>query len=286
MDNLEKQLANLPQAKLSYWADRKIKCKLYAFIIGKNCRQFLGHFVLANVVLRRTLAIAMIVIMIVGGTSFYAYANDSLTEGDVLYPLKRAVETVEKQVAFSQPAKIKTHEKLAERRLHEAALLSQADATAEPGRDSEQMHERIKKSLDEAVAETGSAVEQAKATGDDKTGPEAAERARDKEPKQSERLEAIAKNADLRHDEDLIKKVRETKEAMRQYRRELGKDEDREDKTKPKEEDKPSDQTKESAGDDVPEVRGSKIKTPVEDRRQEERDQRRQEEEAESKESD
>ena len=56
--------------------------------------------------------------------SGFAYASEEVTQGNILYPLKRFMENVEIGFPKSAAAKIKTYEKLADRRLDEAKVLS------------------------------------------------------------------------------------------------------------------------------------------------------------------
>lgn len=63
-------------------------------------------------------ALAVIVLL---GTSTYAYASSAVTEGDALYPLKTKIENVEGSFKTSPEAQARFHAKLLRRRMQEMA---------------------------------------------------------------------------------------------------------------------------------------------------------------------
>jgi hypothetical protein len=71
---------------------------------------------------------AIVLPCLMGGTSVYAYSSPSVTEGNVLYPVKRGIETVRVHFAGSPADRATIHLQLYERRLDEAERLLETRA--------------------------------------------------------------------------------------------------------------------------------------------------------------
>lgn len=77
---------------------------------------------------KTAIGFAIILPCLMGGTSAYAYSSSSVTEGSVLYPVKRGIETVRVHFAVTPEDRAVIHLQLYERRLDEAERLSEARA--------------------------------------------------------------------------------------------------------------------------------------------------------------
>jgi len=126
MDQLEELLSQLPQAKLGRSADWRLLLSLRLKMLQKKLAAGLSgarmkRFSMAGVY-------ALVLVLVFGSTSIFAYASESILPGDQLYPLKLAVEEVEKQIAITPKAKIKVRQKISERRMKEAVLMSRSIA--------------------------------------------------------------------------------------------------------------------------------------------------------------
>lgn len=84
----------------------------------------------ARVLLMKKMAVGFAIILpfVMGGTSAYAYSSPSVTEGNVLYPVKRGIETVRVHFATSPEDRTTIHLQLYERRLDEAERLLETRA--------------------------------------------------------------------------------------------------------------------------------------------------------------
>ena len=71
----------------------------------------------------KTLVTSTIVLALFSTTTIYAYNNDSVTNGSILYPLKRSTENVEELLATTPQAKTDHYNKMAKRRMRELAIL-------------------------------------------------------------------------------------------------------------------------------------------------------------------
>lgn len=78
-------------------------------------------------VIRRTaVGFAIAIPVLLGGTSAYAYSSPSVTEGSVLYPMKRGIEVIQLRFVSSPEDVADLHLQLYERRLDEAERLLDA----------------------------------------------------------------------------------------------------------------------------------------------------------------
>jgi len=170
MTDLEKKLNGLPKARLSRSADLRLRYRLFRLrfdpVLSENTAVLRPKYF----VFKQAFAVTMLVIFIVSGTSVYAYSNDRVTRGNVLYPLKRGVERIELSLAVNPRSKVVVLNKLARRRLIEAQLIgrtiaaagrgtSQASSSEQAGADSENLpiedeslNEDLDKTIDEASA--------------------------------------------------------------------------------------------------------------------------------------
>lgn len=84
----------------------------------------------ARILMLKKTAIGFAIILpcLMGGTSAYAYSSTSVTEGNMLYPVKRGIETVRVRFATTPADRATIHLQLYERRLDEAERLLQTRA--------------------------------------------------------------------------------------------------------------------------------------------------------------
>lgn len=71
----------------------------------------------------KTQLVATFMLVAFSSTTIYAYGNDNITNGDILYPLKRTTENVEGVFATTPEAKSNYYKKMAKRRMRELAVL-------------------------------------------------------------------------------------------------------------------------------------------------------------------
>ncbi len=134
MDNLEKQLNNISQQKLSSKTDFKIRKKIYSKIWKKNTQSifiFTPRVLLSgrNPALLKRSAYALLILIIVSGVPGYAYASNNVTQGHVLYPIKKSIEKIEVGLAFSEEAKAKKYSKFVDRRIEESFVMMKKNQT-------------------------------------------------------------------------------------------------------------------------------------------------------------
>lgn len=63
------------------------------------------------------------VLVLFSSTTIYAYNNDNITNGSILYPLKRSTENIEELLATTPQAKTDHYNKMAKRRMRELEVL-------------------------------------------------------------------------------------------------------------------------------------------------------------------
>jgi len=128
MNNFEKQLNNLPRARLSRRADLLIRYKLMCAGLKQYFSGVSFNF-FAMAGLRPVLAAVVILVLVFSGaTSAYAYNSSQITRASALYPVKRGLEKIESRFATTPAAQVKFHNKLAGRRIAEAQFLSLGSA--------------------------------------------------------------------------------------------------------------------------------------------------------------
>lgn len=145
MDNLEKQLNNLPKAKLSFFSDIKIRFKLYRLIAKKESAYFNGSF--TSKAFRPVPIVLLLLLIVFSLVPAYAYASPEVTRQHVLYPIKQAVEKIEIKLASSPDEKAEVYSKIATHRLEEAEYLS----TKEEAYDDEVLRETIEEAIEYSV---------------------------------------------------------------------------------------------------------------------------------------
>lgn len=123
MDNLEKQLNNLPKKKLSMRADYSLRFKLYKAMWQKNIDMYVQYFSFKKHL--PPLIAALVLISLIVGVPGYAYANENITSAHYLYGVKKAIEKIEFVFAFSEEKKQEKQEKFIAKRFNEAEILSQ-----------------------------------------------------------------------------------------------------------------------------------------------------------------
>jgi len=226
MENLEKNLSNLPKPKLSWQADFKIRFKIYSFIFVKNLKKPFALLLIKNTLVARVALTALVVIIVLGSTAVYAASNDQLTLGDTFYPLKKVIENVEKQLTISETAKVDTLGKFSERRLKEALNLAQEELeNDEADEDTMVSDNNIEQSIDEALDNVDSAMK----TRQKMENINSAEKAKDSIKKKNESiiqyLEDIGDIAEKNQDEEMFDKVNKAREAINKYNKILAEDE-------------------------------------------------------------
>lgn len=125
-NDIEKQLNNLPKAKLGRVASLKIKFKIYLAILKNKFTESTLMFK-QRTRFRQVITLAVLALFLLAATSTYAYASPTVARGGYLYPLKRGVEKIELGLAFSPLTKVKVYTKLAGRRIAEAEILSRRE---------------------------------------------------------------------------------------------------------------------------------------------------------------
>ena len=122
MNNLEKQLNNLPRKKLRLNADYLLRFKLYKAMWQKKAAIYIQYFSFKKHL--SPLAITIVLISLIIGVPGYAYANENITASHYLYGVKKAVEKIELTLTFSKEKKQEKQEKFIIKRLNEAEILS------------------------------------------------------------------------------------------------------------------------------------------------------------------
>lgn len=208
MDNLEKILNNLPKNKLSRRADLKIKFRLYRLLVLdylKNLFAFNHKLSLLN----KGLVAAMVLVLIFSATSIFAYASDSVVPGNIIYPLKKAVEKLEQNIAPSKTAKIAAYEKQSVRRLEEAVNLSQKNSSTTPVAKNikTNVSDNIEKNISEVVNNQQAVLESINKLGDYQKASAAVLQAKEADKAKNEYLEKIAEYAELSEDNEMLELV-------------------------------------------------------------------------------
>lgn len=227
----------MPKAKLSSRADRRIKFRLYRIMVEERLiHLFRAPFNVAAS--HKPLAFALTVLALFVITTFYAYASESVSPGNAIYPLKTALEKIEQKAAASPAAKIAVYEKLSQRRLQEAVNLSQkADME-----DSEDARQNIKRNVEENIASHSQVVNYINSLND----PEASAAILEAEQKDEEELEylkKIAEYAQKRQDAEVLQAANEALEIIsrQEYKDREDKHETEEYRKEPEQKEAPED---------------------------------------------
>ncbi|HEC21268.1 MAG TPA: hypothetical protein ENI70_02010, partial [Candidatus Peregrinibacteria bacterium] len=129
-EQLEDILRDLPEMKLSKKRDFALRLRFWWLDMKRAPRSlFAAASDYFNV--RRVLAGAGALVMILAGITSYSYFSPQVAYGDALYSLKRQVESVEVAFAKSPLAKVSLHTKFAARRLAELKVLLRREGIEE-----------------------------------------------------------------------------------------------------------------------------------------------------------
>lgn len=71
----------------------------------------------------KTYLVSVVLLALFSSTTLYAYGSDDVTNGSILYPLKRSTENLEELFATTTEAKIDHYSKMAKRRIRELDVL-------------------------------------------------------------------------------------------------------------------------------------------------------------------
>jgi hypothetical protein len=121
MDNLDKQLNNLPKLRMSRRQDLRIRTRIFAMNFEQNLKIFFGSFNLTRLAYQ-SLAV-IFVLALITSLPVYAYASKNVTADSPLYFLKRGVENLE-LIVSPDYTEIALHIKFADRRLAEAEVIA------------------------------------------------------------------------------------------------------------------------------------------------------------------
>lgn len=215
MDNLEKILNNLSKNKLSRWADFKIRFQLYRLMVFAYLKKlFTFNYQLSF--FNKGLVAALVVIAIFGATSIFAYANDNVVPGNIIYPLKKAVEKLEQNIAPNKTAKIAVYEKQSVRRLEEAVNLSQKNSTTTPASENikASVSNHIEKNISEVVSNHQAVLESINKLGDYQKASAAASQAKDADKAKTEYLDKIAEYAESNNDDQMLEAVNQAQDII------------------------------------------------------------------------
>lgn len=123
MNKLEKQMKNLPKARLSRRRNLRLRWLIYKEMIKQYRARPFGQWELVwqHLVPAGVIIVVLALIVVIPG---YSYASDQVTHGHWLYPVKESIEKVELGLADSEEEKTKVYNKLLDRRLAEAKVIS------------------------------------------------------------------------------------------------------------------------------------------------------------------
>ncbi|PLX20870.1 hypothetical protein C0584_03740 [Candidatus Parcubacteria bacterium] len=190
MDKLNIKLNKLPRARMGFGKRTKLKFSLYVLIWQKKSRLFLLG--LKN--LKHVPAALLVLLSLVFSIPAYAYNSPRVTEGHILYPVKKVIEEVEIKTASTEIEIAQKYEKFSERRLDEAKVISE-------NIDSDEDRENLSKTIEAAVelqakAEVTTKYVPGKALGLEKN-------------MQREKLNSIAEAVGIEEKEELIEDIAE-----------------------------------------------------------------------------
>lgn len=120
MNKLINKILTLKRQRMPFFADLRLRFKLYGLIFKKNL-----SIQSLPILLFKTVSMAMLlVIFTMTGIGAYAYTSNSVTTGTKLYPVKLTLEKFEQKINSSDKNMAELHYKFSERRLNEAQYLS------------------------------------------------------------------------------------------------------------------------------------------------------------------
>ena len=228
MDNLEELLTRLPQPKLRRRTDLKIKFRIYTMALGESVAGLRHRLFVRRPILRLVAVSLGALVLLLSGTSIYAYANPSLTPGDTLYPLKRVVEDIEATLAVTPEARVNTLQKFSERRLQEALHLSQEPRDKVSEESNDRAGQSIMDTIDEATRNIGSAISSSEAIGDPAIAERARGRIRGHSDEAMELLNRIEQSASSTEDHEVQDRTEAARHTIEDYQNIID-DDDRED---------------------------------------------------------
>lgn len=196
MKRIEEQLNSLPKFKLGRTTDLGLRMKFLAMDIRKG---FGGLFTLmTNRRFRMAISTSAVVLVVVVSVPVYAYASEAVSEGHLLYTIKKGVENIELALKTSDEGKAKTYAKFSERRLEEAAYLAQV---------SEENEEQVKTIIEEALVNGRKSQEALIRIENIEVQEKTKEDIQEKKQAQQKKLEEIAQKFGLDEDEATIDAV-------------------------------------------------------------------------------
>ncbi len=223
MDNLEKNLSQLPKVTLSKKADLKIRLRIYRAMFFASGKSFVQTFLHPHSLLAKISYLSLLIFVLLGSTAVYAANNDHITPGHSLYPVKKTIENVEQQLSITKKSKVETLNKLSERRLKEAVNLSNENLQSVEDQVEQQkiISDNIQQTITEAVDNINQAIDTSQTIENKKKAKEVKEQIKRKNEDISEYLNSIDSMAKERQDEAVIKKVQEAKKTLEEYRKKL-----------------------------------------------------------------
>lgn len=123
MNKLEKQLNNLPKARLSRSRSLRLRGLIYKEMIKQYRERLFGQ---RELIWRHLVpvGVTVVILALVVVIPSYSYASGQVTRGHWLYPVKETIEKMEVSLANSEEEKTKVYNKLVDRRLAEAKVIS------------------------------------------------------------------------------------------------------------------------------------------------------------------
>lgn len=236
MDNLEKNLFNLPKPKLSRKADWQIKLKIYKFLLLKTLKAVAHKFWHPHSLLAKLSLSALALFVLLGSTAVYAVNNDRIAPGHTFYPLKKTIESVEQQLALTESAKLETLNKISERRLKEALVIAEDDPVSDNSLQ-QSVTASIEKNIDEALNNFDSAVLTAQKIVSTEKSQKSREDLKDRQETMVKYLDSIGTMVKNQNNEEILKKIDEAKKDIKAYDNFL--DDDRSERIKSQQKNQP-----------------------------------------------
>lgn len=223
MDNLEKNLSQLPKMTLGKKADLRIKARIYRAMFFASGESFVHNFLHPHSLLAKISYVSLLIFVLLGGTAVYAANNDHITPGHSLYPVKKTIENVEQQLSLTKKSKVETLNKLSERRLKEAVNLSAENLQSAENQVEQQkiISDNIQQTITEAVDNINQAIDTSQTIENKKKAKEVKEQIKKKNEDIGEYLNNIDSMAKERQDEAVVKKVQEAKKTLEEYKKKL-----------------------------------------------------------------
>jgi len=123
ISELEKKLKKLPKASLSRSANFKFYSKFFILTKGRQFKYFYSSLTFKPMTKKFLIPLTVIILLLIGTTS-YAYFSPKVTYGEALYPLKKTIEGIKAAQAKTPLARVIVYTNLAARRLEEAKILA------------------------------------------------------------------------------------------------------------------------------------------------------------------